>query len=605
MTLHDGKTRTALACLALALLALAAFWQSLGFGFLDMDDHVYFADNPMVRNGFVDGSLGYAFGFDFSNWHPLTWLSLMLHAEVFGISPTGLRIENLVLHAGCAALLFLSLRAMTRRFWPSLLVAALFVVHPVNVENVAWITEHKTLLASFFGFAAIYRHALYVHRPSPWRYVAVSVCAMLSLLSKAAFVALPFLLLLLDVWPLGRFAPGEPVLPRLGRLALEKTPLLLMAAGLSMVYVVIAANNPTNTIMGSHSMGLRLANAVVCYIRYLDHLFRPTGLAFFYPFPTSIPMWQTLSAALVLAGTTILCLAQGRRRPWLAVGWLWYLGTMFPTIGLVANGIWPAMADRFLYLPSVGIYIMAAFGLAEAALTRPALGPWPAVGVAVATLTIMMVLTMASVPHWKSRKALARQALAVTDGNWFAHEAMGAALGNEGYLSLSESHLRRALEMKPQFVRAKSNLGKCLVGQKRYDEALDLFGEILETVGDKLDSFEEYMKTLQLAGRMDEAERRIRDILAQAPDDPLLLNNMGVALYRLKRYAQAEALFRETLDLDPAWIDPRVHLAGALFRQGHYDEAEAEVRRAMATEPDHPGALKLLPMIEKARPKRP
>ena len=631
----SGALSTVLAYLALALLALAAYWPSLGYGFLSLDDPMYTLGNPYVRDGFVDGSLGYAFGFDFSNWHPLTWLSLMLHAEVFGMTPLGLRIENLVLHAGCAALVFLSLRAMTRRFWPSLLVAALFVVHPVNVENVAWIAEHKTLLASFFGFAAIYCHVLYVHRPNLWRYVAVSVCAMLSLLSKATFVALPFLLLLLDAWPLGRFAPGKPVLPRLGRLTLEKTPLLLMTAGLCAVYIVIAQTDTTSAATIFYpGMGLRVANALVTHVRYLAHLAWPSGLSFFYPFPTSIPAWQTCASALALTAVTVLAL-RARSRPWLAVGWLWFLAAMLPTSGILQTGFWPAMADRYLYLPSVGIYIMAAFGLAEAATLRPRLRPMMAVCSGV-VLAALLAATLATLPHWQSKKALAAQGLAATTDNWFAQNLMGSALMDEGHPELAEPHLRRALEIRPGAPEPQIFLATVLTWLGRQQEAVPWLKKALAQKRLHKEVRFRLLVMLEHASRPDlvlkhlpamleaapvsadhltrlidghlareewpEAAVVLRMLLRLKPYEPNSHNNLGVCLYRLERYQEAEEQFRLALALNESWADPRVHLAGALFRQGRYDEAEAEVRRALATAPDHPGALKLLPMIVKARP---
>ena len=631
----SGALSTASACLALALLALAAYWSSLGYGFLNLDDTIYVTQNPMVRDGFVDGSLRYAFSLNLGNWHPLTWLSLMLHAEIFGMTPLGLRIENLILHAASAVLVFLSLRVMTRRFWPCLLTAALFAVHPVNVENVAWIAEHKTLLASVFGFGAVYAHALYVRRPGPWRYALVSACALLSLLAKPVFVCLPALFLLLDAWPLGRFAPGRPVLPRLGRLLLEKTPLLLMAAGLCVAYILIARDHGAGyDTVGTPGMGLRVANALVSYVRYLAHLAWPLDLSFFYPFPGSIPMLQSWASALVLTAVTVLVLL-ARPRPWLAVGWLWFVVSLLPAMGIVQTGYWPAMAEHNLYLPAVGVFMAVAFSLSEAVDRRPRLRPWMTSAGALA-VALLLAVCMVQVRYWRDDETLTRRALALNERNWFAHNLLGVALFQDQRIHLAESHFRRSLELYDGSMHAHANLAKTRAALGDFAEAAREYRRAIRLSPETWSYRKDLSVVLERGGSVDEAAQVLEDATLSAPnpaavltdlaelhmrheqwakaldvqqrlardtpDDPMLLNNMGVALYRLKRYAQAEARFRETLDLDPAWVDPRVHLAGALFRQGRYDEAEAEVRRALATTPDHPGALKLLPMIEKTRP---
>ena len=630
----SGALSTALACLALALLALAAYWPSLDYGFLNLDDPIYTLSNPYVRDGFVDGSLRQALDFDYSNWHPLTWLSLMLHAEVFGMTPLGLRIENLALHAGCAALVFLSLRAMTRRFWPSLLVAALFVVHPVNVENVAWIAEHKTLLASFFGFGAVYAHALYVRRPRPWRYVLVSSCALLSLLAKPVFVCLPALLLLLDTWPLGRFAPGRPVLPRLGRLTLEKTPLLLMSAGLCAVYAVIARAAADSAATISYpDMSLRVTNALVSYVRYLDHLARPTGLAFFHPFPASIAAWQTWASALGLAAVTVLAL-RARSRPWLAVGWLWFLAAMLPTIGILQAGFWPGMAQRYLYLPEVGVFLALAMETVRLADRRPGSKPW-VVAACLMVLASLLAATLTELPHWRDRRALAERALEVDENNWFAHHIMGTELLDKALPDLAEAHIRRALELRPDHLPTLNHLARLLVMRHRPGEAAAVYETMLQRDPSDRDALHKMIACLEESGRPDLAEQRLllrmrafpgriavaqdladfylrherrsqaltvlRLLADRQPRAPSHRNNLGVALFLAGRYAQAEEQFRAALDLKPSWTDARVHLAGALFRQGRLDPAEAEVLRALEADPEHAEGQELLSMIRQAR----
>lgn len=431
---------------ALALLILLAFLPVLGNGFVNLDDGHYVTRNFWVRKGLTRGGLAWIWTANVANnWHPLTVLSHMLDCQIFGLVPAGHHLTSLFLHLANVLLLFEVLRRMTGAVWRSAAVAALFGVHPLHVESVAWVAERKDVLSAFFWILAMGAYARYALRPSLGRYLLVALAMALGLMAKPMVVTLPFVLLLLDVWPLGRlrFEPGWG--RRLARLAVEKLPLLGLSAAASLVTLQYQTTSLVDLEVVPWK--LRLANAAVSYAAYLGKLLLPRNLAVFYPLPLEIPAWKAAGAAALIAVLTALAVWRARKAPWLLVGWLWFLGTLVPVIGLVQVGR-QAMADRYTYLPSIGLFLAACWGLAELAGDRAGRRAVLAAASVMAILALAAA-TRAQVRHWSDSVALFQHALEVTEDNYVAHIGLAKALATERDWAGAAEHYRAALALRP------------------------------------------------------------------------------------------------------------------------------------------------------------
>ena len=410
--------KAALLALGLALAVCAVFGRSVGYEFLSLDDGIYVTDNQAVRAGLTAESVKFAFtSFRGGPWHPLTWLSHMLDVELFGLAPAGHHATNVAIHALTTALLFLALRALCGATWTSAFAAALFALHPLRAESVAWVAERKDVIAGL-GFAtALLAYAGYAKRGGALRMAGVAAAMAFGLMGKPSIVTLPFVLLLLDVWPLRRvdlFAERFPW-RRLATLAAEKLPLFALAAGASLLSVVTQGAGGGVATIEEAPLAARLANTLLAYVAYLRKTLWPVDLAVFYPYPTEFPWLRVAAAGALLAGATALALAQLRRRPWLAVGWLWFLGVMVPMVGLVQVG-GQALADRYSYLPAIGLSLIVAFAAAELAERLPR----ARAGIAAACVLLVAASAAATwrqVGYWRNNLTLYGHAVAVTEDN--------------------------------------------------------------------------------------------------------------------------------------------------------------------------------------------
>jgi protein O-mannosyl-transferase len=432
---------------ALALLTLAAWLPALGNGFVNLDDPYYVTAQPHVLPGITRAGLAWAATAKVaSNWHPLTMLSHMLDCQLFGLDPAGHHATSLLLHLANVLLLFEVLRRMTGAAGRSAAVAALFAVHPTHVESVAWVAERKDVLSALFWILAMGAWARYARRPSSGRYLLVALLMILGLMAKPMVVTLPFALLLLDVWPLGRLHLGWK------RLAIEKLPLLALSAASSLITLRYQQTSlaPLDVVPWS----LRAANALVSYVAYLGKLFLPRDLAVFYPIPLAIPGWRAAGAALLLVALTALAVWRARREPWLLTGWLWFLGTLVPVIGLVQVGR-QAMADRYTYIPSIGLFLAVVWSVAELARARRAVLATAAVVVILA----LAAITRVQVGYWSDSATLFRHALAATgDGNYLAHIGLGKALMGEKDWDGAAEQFRAVLARYPYMREARAGL---------------------------------------------------------------------------------------------------------------------------------------------------
>jgi hypothetical protein len=454
--------------LLLLVLVAVAFAPLARNGFILVDDVDYLLNSGRLREGFTAGAVRWALTTTHSaNWFPLTWFSHMLDFRLFGLDAGAHHLVSLALHAANAVALFLVVRGMTGRLWCAALTAALFGVHPLHVESVAWASCRKDVLSGLFWVLALGAYVRYVRRPGTGRYLALAALFAAGLMAKPTVVTLPALLLLLDWWPLGRLGgpgggPARPVARRVGHLVLEKAPLLLLAAVSSAVTYRAQQSLGAMEYFRDLPLRDRAANAATSLVAYLAQTVAPRGLSVFYPHPErSLPLGLVVGALALLAAATAAVLAAARARPWLPVGWLWYLGTLVPTLGLVQVGL-QARADRYTYLPLTGIFVMVAWSAAELLGGRRRLRR----GAAAAGCAALIVLAAASRHQaglWRDTLTLFEHAAAVTGPNWMAENNIGAAWGNRGDHERALAHFARALEIRPNYPEAMNNYRKALL----------------------------------------------------------------------------------------------------------------------------------------------
>jgi len=480
-----------LLCLLLAGATLLPYIQVKDHDFITFDDDMYVTENPMVRAGLTWPGVKWAFTAEYSsNWHPLTWLSHMLDCQMYGMWPGGPHLTNLFFHLANTILLFLFFARVTGALWPSAMVAALFALHPLHVESVAWVSERKDVLSTFLWLVTMWAYWAYAAAPSRKRYLAVAVSFGLGLMAKPMLVTLPLVLLLLDYWPLSRVAglapprgaiPGSPPLTGLPQksywhLIREKIPLCALAA-LSCLITVLAQRGGGSVMpLSIRPLDARIANALVAYLKYVVKALWPYPMAFFYPL-APIPWWQAVWAGLALALLSVFLLYEARRHPYLGVGWLWFLITLVPVIGLIQVG-GQAMADRYTYVPYIGLFIIAAWGIAEVTdgwRRRKTILSLSAAAVLLACLAS----TWMQAGYWRSSESLYYEALRATGENYMAYHHLGMAYTDQGRLDLAIAAYKKSIAVDPSYPHAYNNLGVVYAKQGKFDEAVAEFQQAI------------------------------------------------------------------------------------------------------------------------------
>ena len=575
--------------LGLLLLVVAVFHPVHDHAFLNYDDPLYVTDNPMLRGDLAWSGIARAFRPYENNWIPLTWISLQLDHAFYGKDPAGYHWTNVALHAIGSLLLFAALARSTGAVWRSAFVAAVFAVHPLHVESVAWASERKDVLSGVFWMLGLWCWAVYAERPAASRMAAVAACLTLGLLAKPMLVTLPFALLLLDYWPLGRlFRRSGSARPDPGRLRsalIEKWPLFALVAAVSAVTFVV--QRETGAMSLDKPFGFRVANGIDSYAVYLLQSVWPAGLAVFYPHPLgTIPLWRTAALFAGLAAVTLLALLAARTRPYLTVGWLWYLGTLVPVIGLVQVGM-QAHADRYMYVPLIGLSIALAWGVGEwadasagAGTRRPRrVAAGVAAGLAIAALSFT---AWHQVGTWRDTTALFAHAVEVTERNFLAHYELANALLAQERIDEAEPHFAEARRLKPRWAGAHSGLGDVLLRRGDVAGAISAYERALELAPRNARTRANLGNALIDAGRSDEAVAELRRALRNSDDDlrAEVLALLASALAAGGQLEQAIDHYRRALEREPDYAEARANLGFALIRIGSIAAAQRELERA-------------------------
>ncbi len=593
-----------LICLALAVLTIAAFWQLKDCGFINFDDNIYVYENAYVQSGFNWNSIGKIFSFELSktigHWHPLTWLSLMLDYQIFGLNPSGYHLVNLLFHILNTVLLFLILNRMTKALWPSAFVAALFAIHPLHVESVAWITERKDVLSTFFMMLTLGAYSYYVENREWKRYVLVLLFFILGLMAKPMLVTLPFVLLLLDFWPLNRLSEvkatskipavemkselsgkkkksrkkdaekavaavksAEVKKPAVSEfkwsliypLLLEKI-LLFIFSILSSIATYVAADSAGAVHSGAIPFVIRIGNAFVSYVVYVGKMILPVNLAVLYPHPGKVILWQVLGAAIFLIVMTFIVIWKAKKLPFLATGWFWYLITLVPVIGIVQAGP-QAMADRYAYVSLIGLFIMVAWGV-PVLLRKWTYRKQILIAISALSILCLSVMTWMQVGYWRDSVTLFNHTLNVTNGNYRAYNIRGVAYADLANYKQAIADYSKAIEIEPGFPDAYYNRGK--------DYAV---------LGNHRQAIEDYSRAIRIK-----------------PNYAIAFNNKGNAYTDLGNHRQAVEDYTRAIEIQPDYSEAYFNRGNAFVMLGSYREAIDDYARAIEIQQDFAAAYK-------------
>jgi len=597
--------RTLLLCLLLTVAVLVSYSPVIHNGFLNHDDYAYITQNPHVRAGLTWTTVKWAFTtFDQANWHPLTWLSHALDCQLFGLNPAGPHYENVLLHAVNAVLLFLLLQRATGLRWRSLMVAALFALHPINVESVAWAAERKNVLSMLFFLLALHAYVWYTRKPALLRYGVMVLLLALGFMSKSQVISFPFLLLLLDYWPLRRIGAAGATGPALqgegaprqsrGWLVLEKVPLLLLSAASAVVTMKAQKAGGAVQSFSQYSLPLRLETAVISYVRYLGKAFWPSNLVALYPHPTQLyPVWQVVAAVVLLLAISAWVL-RARDRRYLAVGWFWFLGSMVPMLGLVQVGA-QAMADRYAYIPFIGLFLMVTWLVADWARSWRISAAWLAIP-AVSYLLVLGTLTYHQVGYWHDTESFWLRTLALTENNWFAHDTLAGFLSNQGRDEEAFAHYRAALAIWPDDLPANLNIGGYEQSHGNMAAAIERYRIVALRAGDvnlRAAAYGNLGSVYRLMGDLIKAKQCFEMALRLTPDHPMPMAMIGLGLIAEKSGDLAEAVrqYSDAMRVQPTDVGFLL-LAHALRQQGHGDEANTISERVARFSPNLPDAQK-------------
>jgi len=619
------KRRELFICTLLIVATVVVFCQVRSHEFVHYDDDRYVTENPHVYRGLTGENVVWAFTTGHAaNWHPMTWLSHQLDCRLFGLNAGAHHMTNVLLHAANTVLLFLVLRRMTGVAWRSGFVAALFALHPLHVESVAWVAERKDVLSTLFWLLTMWAYVGYVHKPGVWRYVPVIVLFALGLMAKPMLVTLPFALLLLDYWPLGRLGDSVSGAEKKTRIywrpVYEKIPLFVFAASSCVVTFLVQRRGGAMEEMRGVTLPDRVANAGVAYARYILKMVWPRNLAVHYPYPLDgVPLWQIVAATVILGSVTVLAVRLIRRCPYFGVGWAWYLGTLVPVIGIVQVGH-HALADRYTYVPLIGLFIMVAWGVPDLVervrYRHAALG-----AMAVTLISALSVCTWFQIQYWRDSVTLFEHTLRVSPGSALIHYNLGYVLAEQGKADAAIEHFSQAILIRPDYtsarihlgaalfgqgktaqgieqlskavsqqpdnVLARYNLGAAMLSQGRDDEAVEQFSEVLRLDPDNADALYNIGNAMAGGGKLDEAIRYYSEAVRINPDYGQAHNSLGIAMAKQGRFREAAGHFEQAVRIDPKNADPYCNMGYLLVEEGKLEAAVTYFEQAARINPDY------------------
>jgi protein O-mannosyl-transferase len=611
-----------LAGVLLVAVTLAAYWPVLQNGFVSYDDRTYVTENPHMLGGMTRANVAWALRTAHAgNWHPVTWLSHLLDVQLFGLKARWHHLTSLLFHAANALLLFVCLRRMTGALWRSTAVAALFALHPLHVESVAWVAERKDVLSTFFFLLTLWAYARYAEKSvvsSQWSVVSseprtsdnaprttdggprstlhaapfyvLSLCFFaLGLMSKPMLVTLPFLLVLLDYWPLSRLGlkTQDPRRKTLLPFVIEKLPFLALSLASCVTTFIVQRGAGAVSSLDTLPFEFRISNALISYVRYAAKMVWPAKLAVFYPAPTQWPEWWVLGAALILVGVSALAVLRGRAASYLPVGWFWYLGTLVPVIGLVQVGQ-QALADRYSYIPLVGLFIMIVWSAAEIPARWPVANRWVAAGGAIA-IGACAALTWRQAGYWQDSASLFEHALAVTRDNAVAQNNLGVCFLDSGNVAAAESHFAEAVRIRPRYPEALANLGLCRDQAGREDEALELLQRSVQIQGTPAAHYN-LANLLAKRGELEQAEAHYHSALKAKPELAEAWYNLGLLKARQGKAVEAEQCYSTALQFRPGFTEAHASLGAMLAGEKKLDAAIMHFQAALQTAPGNADA---------------
>jgi tetratricopeptide (TPR) repeat protein len=563
-----GKPATlVLICATLAILVIAVYWQAGSYQFLNLDDNVYVSENTHVAKGLTGPNIVWAFtSVEASNWHPLTWLSHMADVQLFGMNPRGHHLANVAIHAVSTLILFLLLFRLTGAPWPSSFVAAMFALHPLHVESVAWVAERKDVLSALFWSVTLLLYAEYVARRQVLWYLLALFAFALGLMAKPMLVTLPLVMLLIDCWPLGRlsaehgprhaFAKALPLLS-------EKIPFLVCASGSAIITIYAQNKGGSIASLASAPFKLRVENALIAYITYIGKIVWPQGLAINYPLPLNIPLWQAGGALAVLLLVSAAAIRARRSHPYLAIGWFWYLITLVPVIGIVQVGS-QALADRYSYIPATGLFIMAAWGvpvLFKGWRHRRAM----LAALAGTVIITAALLTRQQLGYWRNDFTLYQHSLRITAGNFLIHNNLGFAFQAAGNLDAAIPEYKKSIAINPYYKNAHNNLGVALDKAGFQDDAIAEFRLALQIDPDYSEANLNLGGAFANKGYLNDAIQVFEQMVRRKPQNPEAHYNLGLALGLKGNQEGAIREYRETIRIKP-----------------DHDQAQTRLRQALA-----------------------
>jgi len=576
-----------LICLFLTITILAAYWQVRTHEFVNFDDELYVVDNDHVKNGLNLKGVIWAFGFTGDTyWHPLTWLSHMMDCQLYGLNPGMHHTTNLILHILNSLLLFLVFKQMTGALWRSAFVAALFALHPINAESVAWVAERKNVLSTFFWMLTMLTYVHYFRRKGLWRYLLILFVFFLGLMCKPMLITLPFVLILLDYWPLQRFAFANLWESRtVFRLVIEKVPLVVLSILSFLVSTLSLQNSKITVSVEFIPFMLRIANALISYVKYLGKIIWPQNLIFFYPYPKMIPNWHVLFAGLFLVCITIIVIRAVNKRPYLGVGWFWYIITLIPVSGLIQAGLWPAMADRWAYVPLIGIFVIIAWGISDLLKKWRFKKNMTAIA-GIAYILILSFLTWLQVGYWQNSFTLNKHALGIDQSNAVAHLNLGTALAKDNRPNEAISHFLSTLKIYPDHKKAFYNIGLAMLTNGNYEEAIYYFLKYLKLCPDDAKGYQRIGLVYSYKGKINDSKKYYYKALDIDPEFEEAHFGLGVIFASQKKYEDAIKHYSETLRIKPDFITAHINIGNLFLKNGQLKKAISHYSEALKIEPD-------------------